>query len=188
MDRTQKNLKLLAVFAYAMMAAGLILGTSYATLIMVAILIVAIVLSKDAQDENAVLPVVGAQVLYFGVQIFSVVLSILAMFLTRIDEWIVQPIAKEEVYDYWGNSYTQKSTWLDTTNEVLDFIIFLVSLAAIVFAVIALIDLLRGADFSRTLVGKIAKFFSCRKEVYYCSNCGEAVKGDFCGKCGTKKE
>lgn len=188
MDRTQKNLKLLAVFSYAMMAAGLILGTSYATLIMVALLIVAVVLSKDAQDEDAVLPVVGAQVLYFGVQIFSVLLSILAMFLARIDAWIVQPLSKEEAPSYWGNNYAQTSNWLDTTNDVLDFIIFLVSIAAIVFAVIALVDLLRGAKFSKTLVGKIAKPFTCRKEVYYCANCGEAVKGEFCGKCGTKKE
>lgn len=187
MDRTQKNLKLLAVFSYAMMAAGLILGTNYATLIMVALLIVAVVLSKDAQDDNAVLPVVGAQVLYFGVQIFSVVLSILAMFLARIDDWIVVPLSEDKYPSNWG-SYNPTSTWLETTNEILDFIIFLVSLAAVVFAVIAVIDLLRGANFSKTLVGKLAKPFACRKEVYYCVNCGEAVKGEFCGKCGTKKE
>ena len=187
MDRTQKNLKMLAIFAYAMMALGLILGTSYATLIMVALLIVAVVLSKDAQDEDAVLPVVGAQVLYFGIKLISVVLSILASFLARIDDWIVQPLMEEEVTNPWGN-YTQTSTWLETTNEILDFLLLLVSIAAIALAVLAAIDLLRGANFAKTLVGKIAKPFTCRKEVYYCSNCGKAVKGDFCGKCGTKKE
>lgn len=188
MDRTQKSLKLLAVFAYAMLALGLILGTSYATLIMVALLIVAVVLSKQAQDDSALLPVIGAQVLYFGVKLLDVVFSVLASIVTRCDDWFGSEPTTEDIMNSWVSGSSSSSDGIETMNEVFDFIILLVSIAAIVFAVIAVINLLSGKDFGKSLVGKIAAPFVCNKEVYYCANCGSAVKGDFCGKCGTKKE
>lgn len=171
MDRTQKNIRLLAVFAYIVSVIALFVGMNYAALIMIGLLVAAIVLAKQTDDNNAILPVVGAGVLYFGVGLLQVVFNCLIRIVVKIEEW-------SDVYF---------DPFSETLAEIFEVITFLVMIAVAVFAVIAVIDLIKGKDFSKTLVGKIAAPFAMTKEVYYCANCGSAVKGDFCAKCGTKK-
>lgn len=171
MDRTQKNIRLLAVFAYFVLAVSLFVGISYAALIMIGLLVAAIVLAKQTEDSNAILPVAGAGVLYFGVGLLQVVFNCLVRIVVRIEKW-------SDVYF---------DPFSETLTEIFEVITFLVMVTVVVFAVIAVLDIIKGKDFSKTLVGKIAAPFAMTKEVYYCANCGSAVKGDFCAKCGTKK-
>lgn len=180
MDRTQKNLKLLAVIAYVLVAVSFFVGVNYAALIMVGLLITAMVFAKQSEDNNAVLPVVGAGVLYFGVLSLQVVFNCIMRIVVKIEEWSKDD---EDIF----SSVSEKEPFSETLTDIFEVVLFLVTVAAVVFAVIALVDLIKGKDFSKTIVGKIAAPFVCTKEVYYCANCGAAVKGGFCGKCGTKK-
>ncbi len=180
MDRTQKSIKLLAVIAYVVLAISFFPGVSYATLIMVGLLIAGLVFAKQAEDDRAALPVVGAGVLYFGVHLLNVVFNCFYRVVVKFEEWSKD---EEDIFE----SLSDKTPFSETLTDIFEVVLFLVMVAAVVFAVIAVIDLVKGKDFSKTLVGKIAAPFVCSKEIYYCANCGAAVKGGFCGKCGTKK-
>ena len=179
MDRTQKNLKLLAVIAYVVLAICFFPGVSYSALIMVGLLIAAMVMAKQTDDKD-VLPVVGAGVLYFAVHLLQVVFNCFYRIVVKIEEW-----SKDE--DDFMEALSDKTPFSETLTDIFKVVIFLAMVVAVVFAVIAVIDVIKGKDFSKTLVGKIAAPFVCTKEVYYCANCGAAVKGGFCAKCGTKK-
>lgn len=180
MDRTQKSIKLLAVIAYVVMAASFFPGITYSALIMVGLLIAGLVFAKQAEDDKAALPVVGAGVLYFAVYLLNVVYDCFYRIVYKFEEWSKD---EDDIYEM----LSDKTPFSETLTDIFEVVLFLAMVAAVVFAVIAVIDLLKGKDFSKTLVGKIAAPFVCTKEVYYCANCGAAVKGGFCGKCGTKK-
>ncbi len=177
MDKTQKNLKLLGLITFVAMIISLIFENSFSLFVMLGLLIAAMVMAKDTEDEKAMLPVVGAELLYFVVLIIDVFFGIFVKLIGHIEGIVA--------IDGWTD-------WLNITNRLDNIFgigVWAVTIAAIVFAVISIIALLKGKDFSTTLIGKVANFVYNRKkkEAYVCPNCGAVVKGAFCAKCGTKK-
>ena len=200
MDKTQKNIKVLAIFAYlfAIVALGLSLNVVLAALVMLALVAVTVILAKNVEDDKASLPVVGAASLFFGAKVIDVVLNgILVKIVEQIQEWRIEGFAEKaekgdislgemETWEKLNESLTNRSF-----KEVMDVIMFIIVLAIIALAVIAIISLLSGKDFSKTFLGKFACILSggtpVSKNSWVCPACNATVKGAFCGKCGTKK-
>lgn len=199
MNKVQRNVNLLAILAYVLVAVALVISEAFAAAILVALLIITIILVKDQENNKSVVPVAGAVTLYFGARLVAVVFDIIVTVIRKFQEWRIEGL-QEKLKDYTGDKavkYAEKLADVteayneNTVGEVFDVIFFIVVLGIIALCVLSILPLLEGKDFNKTIVGKIVAPVVMGKEAVkaqdICPNCGKTIKGEFCANCGTKR-
>ena len=199
MNKVQRNINLLAVVAYILVAVTLIVSETFAAAILVALLVVTIILVKDQENNKPIVPVAGAVTLYFGTKAIGVVFSVIVRIVRKLQEWRI-----EGLQDRIGDSSEKRAIELakrlakimeryedNNISEFFNVVFFIVCLGVVALCVLSIMPLLSGKDFNKSIVGKIVAPVVMGKDAVkaqdVCPNCGKTIKGEFCANCGTKK-
>jgi len=93
-------------------------------------------------------------------------------------EWLNRIIRPE--YD----SFYYK--FMNVIGDIFNFLNEVVDIVILVFILMAIAKLIKGAEPKLPIVSKFANWAYGASDVKKCPKCGAVVKGKFCDKCGTK--